>query len=311
MPPAEAKLCATRKERTQRGARARVLWHRCSRNLTTPTPNHGRCPDGTYMNQPGASICTVCGVGQTSNTLRTQCVYCQPGQFSPAATVGCRNCSANSIGSTPPGASCTACGVGHYSAEQATECVACTSKPAAAQYVSPGRQCAFECDPGYLQHPQCLSPLQITVRALGGQGWALLGITFLLLLVTLLPVLWQDLRTNGWCGDCGRRRSSSRSEAMPRQHRDDSIGTSGTRFFGRHASGRNGGRSGKPKGLALDAFAAGYAPLADWTASDSGAGAPISATAMHGGTRRLCSVAAVRSSHVPPLSRSWLSRPSQ
>jgi len=114
------------------------------------------CLQGTISNGPGASHCSVCPAGFTSNSKRTTCVACQAG-FTSVAGGTCVECQGGSTsqpggpceecapgnGDTSKPGTCLPCDFGH-SSERGGICVKCR----AGQEAFPGGACV-DCPAGY------------------------------------------------------------------------------------------------------------------------------------------------------------------
>ena len=66
------------------------------------------CAAGSYSPGPGASNCTACGAGETSEAGATQCVFCLAGTYL-SENGGCVDCGADDLWSANQAASCEPC----------------------------------------------------------------------------------------------------------------------------------------------------------------------------------------------------------
>ena len=106
------------------------------------------CPRGSYAEVPGASYCTLCDGGYTSNassTAQTDCTPCMEGTFARAGAGACSICPAGTYAGNTS-AECVGCPQGTFSDEEglttADDCYPC---PEGATTLSPGAVLEAQC----------------------------------------------------------------------------------------------------------------------------------------------------------------------
>jgi Tyrosine-protein kinase ephrin type A/B receptor-like len=100
----------------------------CYRNNTVSPHSIIKCPRG-YLFDISQKRCVACSAGtfnyNEGQDTSTQCMECQPGDFSLKGAALCAPCQGGSYSELPKSTKCTICPVGEYSTTQSAKCTKC------------------------------------------------------------------------------------------------------------------------------------------------------------------------------------------